>query len=171
MKTIFLSGIRKFGIGQGPDRFSWNLTNNGLTPEQNLLQQNAAAGSGAPQSPGFNALQNPGFNPGAMAAAGGDCYTCSNGSDSQTVQGSAAAAALRGQGYTCRKTECESQGQGFGGLAQFGGMSSMPAQGTIAPQSMISSDFSSGGFAAVPGGGGASFMGARQVRLVRRPGF
>jgi hypothetical protein len=174
MKTIFLGGLGRYGMGQGgfgvqnmySNPYSWNIANNGLTPEQNLLQQNAAAGSGAPQNPGGV----PGL-PGAMAAAGGDCYTCSNGSDIQSVQGAAAAAALRAKGYSCRKSECESQGPGFGGLAQFGGVAGMPGGATMAPETMFSSDFSGQGFANLPGSVSASFMGARQVKLVRRPGF
>ncbi len=180
MKTIFLGGLRRYGMGQGgfgvqnvySNPYSWNIANNGLTPEQNLLQQNVAAGSGAPQNPGYNPLQSPAFqNPGAMAAAGGDCYTCSNGSDIQNVQGAAAAAALRAKGYACRKSECESQGPGFGGLAQFGGAAGMPGGATMPPETMFSSDFSGQGFANLPGSVSASFMGARQVKLVRRPGF
>ena len=166
MKTIFLGqvGLR---LGQ---YYSWNgwgdqsghdYTNpyGGITPEQRLLQ-NAQESMNAPPppTPEQQLLQSHDLGPGGeLISAAEACYTCSNGSDIQTVKGSAAAEALRKQGYSCKKTECESRGvvQSFSGYGGF--------YGGPATSGSVETGTSSGGFTSF---GGSMMAGRRSIRLL-----
>lgn len=89
------------GYGQSPEqRLLKNAqeimnTPAALTPEQRLLQQNAAADAGA------------------------DCYTCVKEGDIKSGVDSATAASLKQQGYRCRKDECAQRG-GYGSVSYAG---------------------------------------------------
>lgn len=99
-------------LGQVPmaNRFSWNRAPNVYRPGSQYQLY-------APRAQEMSPME---------AVEGGDCYTCSNGSDIRQVPANQVAA-LRNQGYVCRRG-CDSS-YGAGPLSSFNGFGDMMMTG------------------------------------------
>lgn len=159
-------------IGQ---QYSWNAAQTtdqsgftGLTPQQRLLQQ-AEESMNAPraETPQQRLLKQAqqSMNPGA-----GDCYTCASGSDVRSGVDASTAAALKQQGYRCRKDEC-AQRSAYGG-GTYSGFNPFGNSMTTAAPAQVSDYAGGDGYGNYAGGGdygnygGGMMEGPRRYRVV-----